>query len=70
MTSATLIYFPHLNEIPPQRNGLTGAPYTTENTVGSRPKLEPDLTLSYDEKWDLPFPWPWEIWVRDYNRRS
>ena len=50
MTSATLIYFPHLNEIPPQRNGLTGAPYTTENTVGSRPKLVPDLTLSYDEK--------------------
>ena len=26
----------------------------------------PDLTLSYAEKWDLPFPWPREIWVRDY----
>ena len=26
----------------------------------------PDLTLSYAEKWDLPFPLPREIWVRDY----
>ena len=31
MTSATLIYspHPHLNEIPPQKRGVTGAPYTT-----------------------------------------
>ena len=29
MMSATLIYSPHLNEIPPQKRGLTGAPYTT-----------------------------------------
>ena len=25
----------------------------------------PDFTLSYAEKWDLPFPWSWENWVRD-----
>ena len=30
MTSATLIYSPHLNKIPPQKRGLTGAPYTTK----------------------------------------
>ena len=29
MTSATLIYSPHLNEIPPQKRGLTGLSYTT-----------------------------------------
>ena len=29
MTSATLIYSPHLNEIPPQKRGLTGPSYTT-----------------------------------------
>ena len=33
MTSATLIYYPHLNEIPPQKRGVTGAPYIT--TIGS-----------------------------------
>ena len=25
----------------------------------------PDFTLSHAEKWDLPFPWAWENWVRD-----
>ena len=29
MTSATLIYSPHLNEIPPQKRGVTGPSYTT-----------------------------------------
>ena len=30
MMSATLIYSPpYLNEIPPKKRGLTGAPYTT-----------------------------------------
>ena len=34
MTSATLIYSPHLNEIPPPpKRGLTGAPYTTNGLV-------------------------------------
>ena len=31
MRSATLIYSPHLNEISPQKNGLTGPSYTTAN---------------------------------------
>ena len=30
--------------------------------------LYPDLTLSYAGKWDLPFPWPWEIWVRNWQQ--
>ena len=30
MTSATLIYSPHLNEIPPQKRGVTGPSYTTD----------------------------------------
>ena len=32
----------------------------------------PDLTLFYTEKQlpDLPFLWPWEIWVRDYSAHA
>ena len=33
MTSATLIYSPHLNEIPPPKRGLTGPSYTTDLAV-------------------------------------
>ena len=29
MTSSALMFPPHLNENPPQKRGVTGAPYTT-----------------------------------------
>ena len=48
MTSATLIYSPHLNEIPPQKRGLTGAPYTT-NFAKKTPCTFPlDINLETD----------------------
>ena len=52
MTSATLIYSPHLNEIPPQKRGLTGPSYTTAVSgkgIIAIPDYEKNCILIFDK---------------------
>ena len=53
MTSATLIYSPHLNEIPPQKRGLTGPSYTTKGRwkTGEGHRFLNALKRKDTEKW-------------------
>ena len=47
MTSLALIYSPHFNEIPPQKRGVTGAPYTTirDNLYETEKKRRKKISL-------------------------
>ena len=58
MTSATLIYSPpspHLNEIPLQKRGVTGAPYTTLVPISINSwYLQPYWTLQHTSEQTKP----------------